>query len=762
MKLVLWLVVFLLGQSLVSSAAFASATCSKLFKTEQATETKTESIKPPSKKELNSMVKEIAGLIEKTGRTPTEKEIASELEVPVEAVKAFLSKKTSPDIVSMVAIAKQSYPEIFKTYEAKMAKVAADYLLKNLALPSIKELADALDVSQKDIQTIYGGNKDILNRIAEYETKALERITDALVRVYVKAAKIYGRNPTLEEMAEVENSKFTLEALEGLIGKNRLIRELSDLHKMAERKNPKSLKGVIDLEVYNDQKLAELLKDLRVGERIVVTSSIAGAPSVEGFLGALKKHAELENAPVFVRPVNNETTGLDPIFNQENFTHVMISEIGFSKELVISNIPIVAKQLNPLMGLKRLGHRGTSMIVASPKLHLEVVPTLDNVTNPHILMTTGSINHSNVYQGKRLISGRTDYIAELDHMIGAVILEKTAAQDDLVGGPSIGTFHIRHIMYDKERQGFMDLNKFYTAQGVTKQRIAAVAFGDTHVAQHDHRLSAQTRKQIMEEFEPEVYFFHDWFDGRSISHYERDKAITLAMKAQKGQLNLKDELDSSVDYLKGVLNVAPPGTVLVIVEANHNSWLHRHLEAGQFMKEPHNTAIGLELANVMMTGRNPLEYYVEKSLGSKYARRILFLKAGEQNQIGSNAVTMSEHGDKGANGAKGGMNSFINGTDRSAFGHSHTVIIRNYMMNIGTNGVNPAPYAQGGFSNWVQALSIIDHSGSQQLLMYKNGEWYRDKSRPLPPPEEFFEEGFPFAKPHNKPTTAEQVDQYSK
>lgn len=753
----IWVTILIV--SLIGVSSFAKGTCSSLFAETKAAKTETAS----SKKQLKSIVEGVAKSIERIGRTPSEKEIAEAIGVPESAIAAFLAKKSSPDIPALIAIAKQEYPEVFKSYEARLAKKAAEYLEENFTLPTTKQLAESLEVSEKDVVTIYGGNKAIFSRISEYERKSLDKVTDALIKTYVKAARTFGRSPILEEVAAVEGSKFTVESLESLIGKDKLIADINDLFRMAEKRNPKSLKGVHNLEVYNEAKFESLMKDIKDGERLVVTVGVAGAPVNKEFLSALKTYYANQRAPLYVRPINNETTGLDPALQNERFVHVLISEIELSPDLALSNIAVTAKQKNPLTGLDDIGPRGRSLVIGATKVVTRIVPTKDNVHRPHMLMTTGALNDANVYQGGLYVSRRTDYIAEANHFMGALVIEKTSGTSSFVlDGPRKGAFHVRHIQYIPEKQGFMDLNRFYTATGVTKERIEAVNFGDTHVA-HTDQVLAEKVFNFLREMMPKKVFLDDLFDGRSISHYERDKLITMAKNAEKNNLKLEEELDITVDYLRAMIEAAPKDTVFYIKDANHNNWVHRYLESGRFMYEAQNTGIGLELAPVMKSGKNPIEYYFAKKLGSKYMNRIIFLKPNESHKVGPahRAVEMGEHGDKGANGAKGSFNSFIRGMGGSSTGHSHTSQRYNNTASNGTTSENPGHYAQGGMSNWIQGLQIVGPNGEQQILMFRHGEWYRDSSQPLQRTEEFFEDGFPFAKPNNGPTSAVQVDQYS-
>jgi len=525
--------------SLMGVSSFAKETCSSLFAETKATKVKAEAAS--SKKQYNSIVSGVAKAIERLGRTPNEKEIAEAIGVHESVVDAFLAYKSSPDIPALIAIAKQTHPEVFKSYEARLARKAAEYLEENFSLPTTKELAKALDVSEKDVVAIYGGNKAIFSRISEYERKSLERVTDALIKTYVKAARTFGRSPLLEEVAAVTDSKFTVESLESLIGKDKLITDINDLFKMAEKKNPKSLRGVQNLEVYNEKAFQELMKDLKEGERLVVTVGVAGAPVNKEFLNALRTYYANKNAPLYVRPINNETSGLDPALHNERFVHVLISEIELSPDLVLSNIAVTAKQKNPLTGLDDIGQRGRSMVVGATKVVARIVPTKDNVYRPHMLMTTGSLNDSNVYQGEAYLSKRTDYIAEENHFMGALIIEKTSGTSSFVlDGPRTGAFHVRHIQYIPEKQGFMDLNRFFTSTGVTEVRIEAVNFGDTHVA-HTDQVLAEKVYTFLRDIKPKKVFLEDLFDGRSVSHYERYNLITMSQNAKKKHLQTKNE-----------------------------------------------------------------------------------------------------------------------------------------------------------------------------------------------------------------------------
>jgi len=762
---------------LLAGSVQAAGTCQELFdssiyNTKAKIEAITTSENGVSKKTLKLMVTAVTELIAKTGRIPTVKELADQMKLDQKTVEGYLDGDSAPDIKTLISIARLDSPKVFEEYEKRYAKKAAELLKKNMKMPSVKEVADALDISQNVAQFIYGGNKDVLRRISEYERKSLDTVVDTLLKAYVRVAKEKGRSPELneflQELNEKREDKLTLEDLKSLIGKGQLIRSIDDLFDLANKKNEKNMKKVVDLRIFNDERFKAMLKDLKEGERIVVTSAVAGAKPNADFMAALETYYQAQRASLVVMPIAMESTGLNESLINNPKIHVLLSEIEMGPDLVLSNIPLTAKQVNGLTGLYDKGNvRGQTMIIGTTKAEVAQTPVRENATSPHYLFTTGSIHDKNIYQGEKYISGRTDYMSEKDHFTGALIIEKTNSGGGLVNLPKVGSFNFRHIEFIPEKRGFMDLNKFYTPEGVKTIRIENMALGDSHVAQADQLLMSSLRK-VIQEMNPKSITLDDLFDGQSISHYERDKIVTLAQKSAKGQLSLQSELDLTLDYLKGLIAISPADTVFHIDCSNHNDWIPRYLQSGVWTKEPQNSVIGSELFNAMAKGENPLAHYFAKKLPNDILSRVVFWEDHESWWIGDSQrkpgqpdrmILASEHGDKGANGAKGSFNSFVKASKRILQRHTHTYRRRNGAVNLPTLGENPVAYSQAGFSNWSQGIAISGPNGETQVLIYHDGQWYRDNDTKLSP--KFFPEGYPFAKPNTKDKGAAQVDQWS-
>lgn len=206
---------------------------------------------------------------------------------------------------------------------------------------------------------------------------------------------------------------------------------------------------------------------------------------------------------------------------------------------------------------------------------------------------------------------------------------------------------------------------------------------------------------------------------------------------------------------------------VVVARSNHPDWLIKWLQSGSYMRFPHTAKVFHELASVAIRGEDPFVYALLNGLngGPKVNKfkRVVFpqgsFKVGPEHR----PVELAEHGDKGANGAKGSMNSFERGAERSVFGHTHKDERNNGTVNIGTSSIKEQEFNKGGFSNWSYSIGIISEYGDIQVRIFDRGEWGAPKG--YKPDAKFFNKGFPQVIPTIRPPSvngsAGQVDQYS-
>ena len=595
----------------------------------------------------------------------------------------------------------------------------------------------------------------------ELNLKAQDGARKEIVSAYATAAKRLGRTINLKELAaELELKEGELKSF---IGKGKIFGDLEAVKAAAKQEFEGKFKYVLDRDVFNPARTAALIKAIENRKRLILTSAVSGAPVNKEFFDALVKYAEEMDADIIVYPVNMETDQIDPIFLTTPRVHVLVETVEVSARLALNNIPLTAKQLRPLTGLDNLGVRGQAQIVGSPQMHVRTVATMTNASSPHIEMTTGAITDSN-YNGEKYISRRTDRLAQNNHRLGAVVLERSN-----VLKTSGADYHIRHIEYIAEQSGFMDLNKFYSAQGAVDVRAEALVFGDIHVGETDSAVVKTLREQI-KKLRPKKLIIHDLFNGKSISHHDKDKLITLAKKATSGELNLKDELTQVVLFLNSLLEMDPT-IEIEVVPSNHDFWLHRWLESGAFVREPHNFLLGSELGIKMAKDIDPLAYALmnakslEQPLGAELAdsSRVRFLKIGESYQVGpkNRRVELGLHGHAGSNGSKGSLQDFLKAAGRAVFGHTHSYFRWNDTVNIGTFTQLILDYNKWGFSNWVQSMAVVGENGEVQVLQFKNGEWNSEGRSDLKK-DERFEESYPRVVPNGgSEDRTGQIDQWS-
>lgn len=634
---------------------------------------------------------------------------------------------------------------------------AAEDLKSLLLTPDTGRLAASVGAEPTEVGEALGGLEETLDRLRDEFPRQWEMAKNRLVRAFVAECKRYGRIATLDEVAL--GLGLAPGALRALVGDHGLFRSSQELKSVAMRKHPTAFNHVIDTDIFNAERTEKLVEAIKRRRRLVLTTAVAGARVDRQYFEALRNYAKKRDAEIIVYPANMRTNELDPILLDTPGVHVLTNSVELTPWINLNRIKLIAKQINPLMGLERIGKRGQSQIVGSPKMHLKTLPTMDNSLYPHRLLTTGAVTEPS-YQGRLYIQGRTDEIAAHDHVLGAVILEKTNGGGGVVSLGTAGAFHMRHVEYVPEAGGFMDLGRLYTRDAVRRGSIEALVMGDVHVGSTDQRLMATLRDQILR-LRPKYVVLHDLLNGHSISHHDRQRIVTMAQKAKRGEIDLEEELNHVVAFVNALFSV-DKSLKVVVVPSNHDFWLHRWLQDGQFMREPQNTRVGLELAQAYSRGEDPFRHAL-LTRGVEYPKRLIFLETGSSFKVGPEhrLVELAQHGHMGANGGRGSLRSMRTGYDRIVFGHTHTYARLNGSVNVGTFTDLVLPYNREGFSNWVQSLALVGEHGEIQVLEFQDGEWYADPDQEPLPPEAFFLPGYPAVAPNNgEPAAGGQIDQY--
>lgn len=479
----------------------------------------------------------------------------------------------------------------------------------------------------------------------------------------------------------------------------------------AEENDPTAFSNLITFDIFTKKNHDQLKKNVKKYKRFVVTTAVVNCEVHQGFLESINTFCEKKDAMLLVLPAadpaSSNSWSLDSDLGMES---IVVGDISLNSNLFLCSIKLTAKQIDPATGLDRIGQRNGTFIYASPKQRLKFMP-VSNVKHPHAEMTTGAITLPKYFDFSGGVnspywSERTAYIANYDHVMGAVVVE---IEDDK-------RFHFRQIQADAEGH-FVDLGDFYQGNKVTRLDAEALSMGDWHSGETDPTAIKAT-KELIDVVKPKKLFVHDGFNGLSINHHERDRQIRRAILAKQGLLNLESELKwfaQDLDTMaawKGIEQV-------IVVKSNHDIFLDRWLDHGEYVDDPHNYEMGVELARAMVKGSNPLKYAVEM-LGLKSKNKIRWLHMDEDYFIAR--IQCGAHGHKGPKGTRGSLKGMEKAYGRSVTGHAHgPEILRGAWQN-GTMSRLKLSYNEGA-SDWVHSSTVIYPNGMRQLINSFDGNW---------------------------------------
>ena len=474
----------------------------------------------------------------------------------------------------------------------------------------------------------------------------------------------------------------------------------------AEENDPTAFQDVIDESIFTPKRLKALETTVKKYKRFVITTAVVGCPVHEGFLESIRTYCEHKDAMLLVLPAEDPASGgnwnLDPALGAES---IVFGDISLNSNVFLCSIQVQAKQTDPTTGMDRIGQRNGSFIYASPKQRLKFMP-VSNIKHPHAEMTTGAITLPKYLGTDKYVSKRTAYIANHDHVMGAIIVE---IEDK-------NRYHFRQIQADASG-AFVDLGDFYKGKKTSKLYAEAISMGDWHSGETSPT-AIKAIKELIGVVKPSKLFVHDGFNGLSINHHERDRQIRRAILAKQGLLNLEAEIAWLARDLDTMLSWNPVEEIIV-VKSNHDVFLDGWLDHGEYVKDPHNYSIGVDLAKAMKDGHDPLKFGVEM-LGLKNKDKVRWLSIDEDYFIAR--IQCGAHGHKGPKGTRGSLKSMEKSYGLSVTGHSHgPEILRGAWQN-GTMSHLKLNYNQGP-SDWVHASTVIYPNGMRQLINSFEGNW---------------------------------------
>lgn len=486
---------------------------------------------------------------------------------------------------------------------------------------------------------------------------------------------------------------------------------LAKIDAEARDKYPKCFLDVYIDDILTETQLDKLRDAVKNNSRFVVTTAVTGCELDAAMYKSIKQYCKLNKAELLVLVASDPASNLDRgtlgrIDKRLTNEAIVLEDTYLNSNIFLSTIKLSAKHIDPITGLGRIGQREGTFIYASPKQRLKSSP-VSNTKPPHFLMTTGAITVPD-YTSSNYMSNRTAYIANHDHVMGGLIVEIGDSDE----------YHFRQFQCDNKGR-FIDLGVQYDGKATKEIAPEAFVLGDWH-AGSTCPMSKGIWKSICKNMKPKMLIMHDLFDGRSINHHEEGNVDSKAKRAMQGHLNLEDELKFVARDLEELTTWADK---VVVVKSNHDEFLKRFLQKGDFRNDPYNYETFLHLAlNYVRTDKDPLKYGVEEigKLDPSVRNKVQWLVRDEDLRVAG--IQLGAHGDKGANGARGGLKSMETAYGNSVSGHSHSPEILRGAWQVGTSSVLKLGYNIGP-SSWLNTSCLVYPNGQRQLINAINGKY---------------------------------------
>lgn len=481
-------------------------------------------------------------------------------------------------------------------------------------------------------------------------------------------------------------------------------KDINTLLEEAKEKFPEIEEETLNESVYT-REYSELVDSvLEEHSRFVITTAVSGKQVDMDFYKSLKNYADRNNAVVLILPCQDTASrrcahkwALDPELRKLGY--VLFGSKKINDNLTIWNIKTSAKQIKPTTGLNRMVQPlDASIIIASPKQYLEYVPTTPDRL-PHAIMTTGAVT-VNDYTSDFYMSHRTSKIAEIDHKVGAVVVERVDEKK----------FHFRHVEASAEKT-FTDMGVEYLPDGSIKElHNSVMVLGDAH-SSLDMEILYNSIFKCMSELDVKEVVLHDVFNASSVSPHEVGKIAIQSAKAIKGISSIEQEGYLLKQYLEKLCNKVDR---VVISKGNHDMHLDKYLTEGRFLYSPQDFYLGCNLACKVVEGEDPLKYLMETWIGLD-VDNVKWLALDESYKV--HGIELGQHGAMGANGTRGNKNIFDTCLGKCIVGHSHTAGIMREVYTVGVACNRDQGYNKG-FSSWTYTSCVLYENGTRQLINF--------------------------------------------
>lgn len=445
------------------------------------------------------------------------------------------------------------------------------------------------------------------------------------------------------------------------------------------------------------------LKKVEKGCQVYIISAAQNATKInKKLLENVEAYAQHIGACIEIIPYryrNPTTPGEkrdDDWWDERIVKYLIANRHSLNKNLqVLGDIKIQPTAVLPLTGMEGLTGKESS-IIAHPRQHFKVLPTLDSYPKK-VMFTTGVVTEKNYSDSK------VGKLAEFHNTQGFVIVEIKDKDK----------FFIRQVSA-KNDGSFYDLDNFVSEGKVVKDSNAVdvLVAGDLHLNSHCD-VSLKTTYEMLERFKPKNVILHDIIDGASVNYHEQHDPFKAIENERNGKLDLEKEIENTVKFLETLLPYNP-----VVVAANHNNFLDKWLINSDLRKERYKYTY-LKYAKLKADGELPkgiIAYEIEK----RYGKKVKCLT--ENDSFIKNNIEFGFHGHLGKSGSRGGIMQFKRLNTKMVSGHSHSPQKMDGVQVVGTLTKLRLGY-NNGLSDWLNSNVIVHKNGKSQNLLIIDGEY---------------------------------------
>lgn len=369
----------------------------------------------------------------------------------------------------------------------------------------------------------------------------------------------------------------------------------------------------------------------------------------------------------------------------------------FGDTLISTDSRIRPTAKNPLTSYEVLA-KNNNLVLPHSKIHFKTLPRFKG--HPlRTMSTTGYITNKNYSDSK---AGET---AWEHHSYGFVIIEKKKD----------GTCHIPRNVKVKSDGSFIDINKEVKNGKVSIiSKCDAFIMGDIHASEVNDEVLKESFN-LFSTIRPEKIILHDVFDGSTINPHEVKDMYIQRQKIKENRYLIEDEINHSFDVIDLISGYSDEVHISI---SNHDMFLDRHINDGNWKKDLHNSPSYLKYAYIQQTEDltnhgNVYGYLLNKRFKNE---PIFYMSYGDSLRIQGYECAL--HGEHGTNGSRGSYMQFSRLNTKMIHGHTHSPVMFDSVTVVGVTCNINQYYTRRGLSSWAYAHSIIHPNGKNQLLVF--------------------------------------------